>query len=159
MSSRRRPQSELPQQQACPSRELVALYEQHANKGLSKRLTDNAFWLDHDVDCELIEALHAIDQRGDQEPLICLLRKRGDIYLADLFERYNLRHKPGGQQIPVYDMSDIDRRLAMAVTAVREQGVALAAAADHWRIDIRALETELAGRRGSTRRARDRRRP
>jgi hypothetical protein len=153
MSPRRRPQSELPRQrQACLPRELVALYEQDADKGLSKRLTDNAFWLDDDADCELIEALHAIDQCGDKAPLICLLRARGNRYLADLLERYDLKRKRGRPQTPSYNKSDVEARLAMAVKDVRERGVAPCTAAERWRLDLRTLQLALEGRRGSSRR-------
>src|SRR5262249_1233184 len=85
----------------------------HGGKGLSTRFSDNAFWLPHDIDEALIEALVALDRSGgtNKKPLIELLRSRGYVYLADLLDRYQLKRKQGGRQTPLYDRTDIHRRL------------------------------------------------
>jgi hypothetical protein len=147
MSSRRRPPPSKALLAKLEKLEKLAQLEQH---GLTT-LRPEAFWLPENTDWSMVDALYVFDQFGIKEPLLKLLRARGDIYLADFLQRYDLKRKLGRQQTPEYDLSDIERRLAMAVKDVREHGVTLAAAADHWGLSIPTLEMRLAGRRGSSR--------
>ena len=149
----RRPLSELQR----PASDL--LLEQFADQGLSKQLSDNAFWLPENTDWSMINALQAFDQHGDKRPLLELLRERGEVFLADFLERYELRRKPHRPRAPAYDKTPIERRIAGAVRDVRVNQVEKRTAAERWRIDIRALETRLAGKRGATRRHARRLRP
>src|SRR5215831_10201160 len=60
--------------------------EKAANKGLSKRFLDNAFWLPHDVDEELIETLRAVERSSGKDKnkkLIELLLRRAAIPAYD----------------------------------------------------------------------------
>ena len=154
---RRRPQSERPRLDELPP------LEQHAKKDFSKPLiSELAFWLPENTDWELIEALYALDRCNDKEPLIGLLRRRGggNVFLADLLERYTLRRKPGRyQRTPAYDKTPIEQRIAGAMMAVRKHGRSPAAAARYWGLDPDQLADALAGKRLSTRRMQARLRP
>jgi hypothetical protein len=131
--------------------------EQDADKGMSnnKDFLDNAFWLPHDVDEELIEALRTFERskgKGEKKdkklfeqlrrPLIDLLRRRGNIpayiahrdvyfFLADLLDRHQLMRKRGGQQTPLYDLPDEHRRLMLAKADMAKGKSLEQAAADH----------------------------
>jgi hypothetical protein len=94
-SPRNRPRSRLTDEQA----EIVA----DAEKGLSKDFLDNAFWLPHDVDEELIAAIRAFERHRGR--LIELLLRRGRtadlfhrdfyFYLADLLDPHELKRERG----------------------------------------------------------------
>jgi hypothetical protein len=139
----------------------------NADKGLSKRFSDNAFWLPHDVDEEAIEALVLLDASDgeNKQPLIKILRRRGRMYpahrdvyfyVADVLDRYQLKRKPGGRRTPAYDRTDVERRLEMAKSD-RANGKSLQQAAADWGLKPNALDNFRLGKRGSTRRMKRRR--
>lgn len=153
MSRRPRPKKRIP--------DLVwAQFIAHADKGLSTRLSDYAFWLPHDVDEELIEALATLDRSNgkNKQPLIELLQRRSDVaayrahrdfyfYLADLLERYQLKRKQGGQQKPLYEPTELHKRLMMAADDMREHGKSLDDAAHAWGIRPALLAEYRQGKR------------
>jgi hypothetical protein len=154
--------------------ELEALIKADAGKGVSTKLTDNAFWLD-DNNMEWYEALEAIDKRGDKTELLTLLRTRDlpceiGIHLANLLERYDLtrKNRPGRPPTPSYDLSGPEAMLKLAVNAVRTRVLdgmpvskAIAEVASHssYGITDEKLGNAYDDRRGSTRRMNRRMRP
>jgi hypothetical protein len=121
-------------------------------------LSDICFWLPHDVDEVLVEALVALDASGgrNKKPLIAYLRERTDLgdlgkWLANLLERYNLKRKRGGQETPAYDRTDIHRRMLLAEIAV-EGGQTIEKAAADAGLKEEPFRDYLSGHRGSEQR-------
>jgi hypothetical protein len=144
------------------TKEELAEMERHAGEGLSTRLCDIAYWLPDDVDEVLIEALQKVDasQGRNTGPLIAALRARNDYLLAllaDLLQRYQLKRKRGRQQTPIYDRTDIHRRLDMAKHDVQVNKKTREQAAADWHVPVKVLEAHLSGKRGSERRMAKRR--
>jgi hypothetical protein len=145
---------------------------EHAGEGVSIRFTDQAYWLDSDpANQPWYEALHALDSRGDKEPLRKLLESDAVLtrvvrqHLSDLVGR-GIKRPKGGQLTPSYAASDMDVTLALAFDAVRSmraRGVpraeAITRAAATYRVDRRAVEQVCAGQRQSFQRSPARRLP
>jgi hypothetical protein len=151
-----------------------------AGMGLSTRVVDNAFWLGNDTSADLwIDVLDDIDNAQDdaernrqKQRLVDLLKSDHELsplaryYLADLLERYNLKRPKGGRKVPAYDLSEIERRVALAISQVKNRDkkkVTLAEAqrraADSYRITLRSLKSAYEKPRGSARRMKERHRP
>jgi hypothetical protein len=153
-----------------PPKEIVELMKRDAGKGVADRVVDRAFWLTADLD-PWVDALEAIDKRGDKKPLLDLLESdydlppRARIFLADLIERYQLKLPPHRPRTPAYDMTDADAMLTIALADVRKyqaRGMsvddAVAAVAKGWSIKHQnMLANFCAGKRGSSRRMKKRR--
>jgi hypothetical protein len=130
-------------------------------------VVDRAYWLDDDYLQRIgpwIDALEQIDRRGEKKPLVALLRSERELprdareYLADLFERRDLKNPANRPRQPAYDRSKAESRLALAKGSVRNYQAhgdsfkdALAKAAEEWSIPEGTLANYCAGRRGSSR--------
>jgi hypothetical protein len=115
----------------------------------------------------IIDAIWHIDEHGDKAPLLKLLRdggkRDGDYYLADLLERYDLKHPPRGRRrTPAYDLTRRERVIALACNRIRDRlkGMSVAAAIEEQveackdygvTISADALEAAYHGKRGGSR--------
>ena len=93
-------------------------------------LSDRDFWRDPDpadhalrIDDRWIDAFDAIDNHRDNGQLVDLLLQSDlpllvRVYLADLIDR-KINTKKGGQPVPLYDNSDAEIAMALAVADVR----------------------------------------
>jgi hypothetical protein len=155
---------------ARPPKWLENWAQKDVGKGVSDEILDRAFWLDDDChDHAWLRALDAVDRRGDKAPLLKLLRSEAELtptvrhYLTDLLERHNLRRRRGGQQTPAYDRSLREGRICLALAEVREyvqSGMrvsdAVEEAAKRHRLSVEQVANAYNGRRGSTRRIKQR---
>jgi hypothetical protein len=138
-----------------------------AGAGISTKLTDLAFWLDHnDTDWELIRALEAIDKRDDVKPLVeWICRDKPDStreFIVDLFKRYALKKSLyGRRRTPKYDLTDNEICKLLAVQSIKRRApgvsveAAIDAAAKLFGLDNSAVRDAYAGR-GAIRRMRHR---
>src|ERR1039458_2821783 len=99
-----------------------------AGKGLSKDVSDRAFWLNIDDDtCRWITTLEAVDADREVAPLIAMLRSDRPMsaqarwHVADLLERHQLKCPPGRQRTPSYDRTELQARFESATAEWREQ--------------------------------------
>lgn len=119
-----------------------------------------------------IDALQAIDHRGNKEPLIKLLKSNEPIpqnarwYLANLLERYQLKKPVGGRATPAYDRSDAEMYLAWAKTGYLESISAGLSPEEAFELAVRlygvnsgTFRNYLAGKHSSSRRMKKRRPP
>jgi hypothetical protein len=120
-----------------------------------------------------IDALRAIDQRGDKSELVELLKSDVTIpadarqHLADLLERHNLKLRQGGRggrTTPSYDLPHGVVQLDYAVQVVRRQmkegktrAVAVQLAVEISGMGAEAILSHLAGKHTSARLAKKRR--
>jgi hypothetical protein len=139
--------------------------------GFSTAVIDRAFWLCDDwgrvEGQDWIEALEAIDVRGDKSRLIELLRSDMPLpdssrrYLADLIERYELKRPRGGRSTPAYDRSGAEAMLLLAKEEIeyerRHNGKTTKQAIDEvakaLQLNSEIVRNFIEGRRGSSRRA------
>jgi hypothetical protein len=120
--------------------------------------TMNRFWY---------QALEELDKKGDKRQLVSLLRsgRPSDVisfHIADLLERHELGKKRGRPRVPSYDMSDAERNVLRMREQVRElikggmkAGDAIAKVAQENKKSAHTV-ANAHGRRGSTRRVRQR---
>lgn len=138
-----------------------------AGQGVSKRVSDNAFWLEPDPELDAwVDALEAIDRRADPAQLLKLLAPGVPPsvlpHLEDLFKR--MRWAPKDKRTtPTYDRTAREAQLALAkrrVADLVEVGLlvkdALEQVAVETGIPLTVLGNSYEGRRGSTRRMRRR---
>lgn len=116
------PPTKIPEQ-------LPDLMEEDAGKGVSTELSDFAFWLDDiDRNWDWYKALLALDEEGNNRPIIRLLKAKAppvsiSVHLADVFNRYDLvpRKTTGPKARPTYQRSKAMIVLESAVQEVRER--------------------------------------
>jgi hypothetical protein len=130
-------------------------------------------WLLHNSDDPnrlWYEAMDALEQHGNNEPLIeMLLEPKCEVTpavrecLADLLKRHTLVRRKGEPQIPIYAISQDDAySLAMKdeVSELRKNGAsykdALECVANKWGVDENKLSDVVNGRRGSLQRTLER---
>jgi hypothetical protein len=121
--------------------------------------TMNRFWY---------RALEELDKKGDKRQLVSLLRsgRPSDVvsfHIADLLERYDLGKKRGRPRVPSYDMSDAERkvlRMKEQVGDLIKGGMkaenAIAKVAQENKMSAHTVANAHGGRRGSTRRLKQR---
>jgi hypothetical protein len=106
-----------------PDPELEKMLKEDAGKGVSTALYDTAFWIDHDdPGWSWYLAMEDIDKRGNKTALLALLRQQPEPHfhhLADLLERYTLKHKPGRRRTPSYDRTAKQALLELAIPKIR----------------------------------------
>jgi hypothetical protein len=145
-----------------PTYELPAYIKRGDARGMSKKLSDRAFWLADEYDLPtlpdpLIDLLAEIDKTKDPMPLLGLLESLGLPKAAlphfrDLFDRWKFaprnRHS---RRPPSYQLTDNQIQLRMAVEQVRsavKRGASLedakTEAEQFWRLDSTALTAALA---------------
>lgn len=132
-------------------------------------LADWAFWLDDpDVQGEnpywdWFSAMEALDRRGDKEPLREMLREffaKTDptvgLLIDDMFARYNFARVSNRPRTPIYDLSNRERSLLIALESVRDKRrnniskeKAIEEAARDWNINPDTLKNAVEGRRTS----------
>ncbi|MCC3245445.1 hypothetical protein LG047_08940 [Methylocystis sp. WRRC1] len=149
-------------------------------------IADRAFWLDEIDDPQVREwivACEAIDQRGETAPLLMALRQcipaAAFRHVADLFDRYELKKRRGRPRCPSYDLSAQEARLACAIAEVEDalaprKRLRAQFKRDKWQvplnkdeviervarahaIPVEVLISACAGKRGATRRMKQRR--
>jgi hypothetical protein len=121
-----------------------------------------------DIDRFWYQALEELDKKGNKRQLVSLLRsgRPSDVvsfHIADLLERYELRKKRGRPRVPSYDMSDAERNGLRMREQVRDlikggmkAGNAIAKVAQENTKSAHTVANAHGGRRGSTRRVRQR---
>jgi hypothetical protein len=114
------------------------------------------------------DALLKLDKNQDTGPLVSLLQsgRPSDVvsfHIGDVFTRYDLRKKHGRPRVPSYDMSDAERtalRVSDQVRDLAKGGMkvkdAIAKVAEENKMAETTVANAYAGRRGSTRRVRQR---
>jgi hypothetical protein len=81
-------------------------------KASTSYLTRDYAWLRDLVGTEAepwVDAIEAIDLRGDKKPLLALLKSQpgaAGLLLADLLTRHQLKRKRGRQQVPIYKFTE-----------------------------------------------------
>jgi hypothetical protein len=116
-------------EKARPPAWMAKYKNQDAGKGISRKWEeDHAYWLTltDDEAIDWIEAIKEVDQTGDEDQLLALLRSdrwlppRGRFHLDDLIERQGLKKKRNGRpRTPSYDVSGETVRLKFVVDEVR----------------------------------------
>jgi hypothetical protein len=117
-----------------------------------------------------IEALEAIDSRGETKPLVKLLKSNKSIpkgakwHIADLLERHQLKRHPGKQATPSYERTLRIAELSWANDYVGElikkgmrPAAAIEKAARYCKVDEGTLDAFHAGKYNSDRRMKKRR--
>lgn len=141
-----------------------------AGKGISSKLSDNAFWVALAVPEALLDALQAFDQAHTGRDVAAQARAKAELakqlraapplpevnaYIADLLERYRftLAQAQGGRRrTPLYDLTETDRRLELAkghmrdlIAGGRPQGEALRKAAAQFNVKATRLSAYYDG--------------
>jgi hypothetical protein len=127
--------------------------------GRSQKLSDTAFWLP-DLPDEYITLLDKLDHTRDPRLLLPYLKVPEAVrpHFADLFER--LAFKSRSRKLPSYQRTDKQKRLLMAVEAVRRErrrGVfradAIAKAQRNYGVAADTIGAALSGKHYSFRKA------
>jgi hypothetical protein len=131
-------------------------------------------WIEDEVLRAWIDALIAIDHRGDKKPLIDLLRANTEMnksaawHLADFLARHNLTklQNRGGKRTPSYDYPPALSKLIRAqkyyeryVARGESRDKAVERAASMCGVEEEALHKLIAGKYASARRVQKRRPP
>jgi uncharacterized protein YoaH (UPF0181 family) len=135
-------------------------------KATTHYLTRDYDWLRDLVGTEAeawVDAIEAIDLRGDKEPLLKLLTSQpgpSGILLADLLTRYQLKRRRGRQQVPLYKFTEQTVALQKAKERYGEllktgvsRSEALKRVAKESRISKRTTQNYIDGKNAYTREA------
>jgi hypothetical protein len=166
-----RPRKELKPAHATPTAVVDDSIFEGDFRGLENITASVMAWLDDNpFTGAWVDAIEAIDKRGDKEQLTSLLKSdfkltpKARLFLADMIDRYQLKPKRGRKPTPAYHRSPVEWRLECAIEDVRahrgEIDVALREIAQRYAeygITEKKLKNAFEGRRGSTRRMKARR--